>query len=418
MGLNDAGNNNGNTFGATTPAPSPLVTPSLSFPACTYSPASTTTSSPAPATEWVLLSSGVDKLHLGLYVEWGQAWRGLESVLAAGKVQAVNTDGIHATLGAAGPCIMYAKGLGNMYRYHVKHDVGDLFIAATASPSTYPNVMCWVDGRTLWQLNPVGAAGAVAQVIQSLGGRVITVAPSRVDLCADFYIPSGLTFEYLQSRQVGKRKIRPEIVGDRLESYGIGAAGASITGKIYDKLLEIGKHTEKKWQRELWPQWTTFASTARIWRMEFQLLKPALNDLGILTIDDIMAKGGGLWTYLTTQWVTFRVLDNSRSTRRTEDHGWQVVQAVAQRFGPAMTITRRIRGVNVPSSAHYLKLIAGCLPGYAARSGCPDLTTALTHLNRQIVHYFQQADFDAKYKAKSAALGIVAQPQNDASNAA
>jgi hypothetical protein len=360
----------------------------------------------------------MDKLHVGLHVEWGQAWRGLESILAVGKIHAINTDGIHGTLGAAGPCLMYASGLRKMYRFHVKHPVGDLYFAATPSPTTYPNVMCWVDNRMLWRMNGGGAAGAVAQVIESLGGRVMNVVPSRVDLCADFYIPTGLTFEYLQSRQVGKRKIRPEITGGRLESYGIGAAGACITGKIYDKLLELAKHTEKNWQRELWPLRTRCTSTGRIWRVEFQLLRPALNDLGINSVDDIMARGGALWAYLTTKWVTFRVPDNNRSTRRTEDLGWRAVQAAAERFGPAMTITRRIRGMGVPSSAQYIKLIAGCLPGYAARNRCPDLATALAQLNREMTQHFRHADFAAKYNAKLAALGVVGEQLRDTSSAA
>ena len=78
-----------------------------------------------------------------------------------------------------------------------------------------------------------------------------------------------------------------------------------------------------------------------------------------------------------------------------------------------MKMTRKIRGMNVPSSAHYVRSIAGCLPGFAARNRCPDLGAALAQLNREIIAYFGSADFSAKYNLKLAALGIVDERPSD-----
>lgn len=363
--------------------------------------------------DWQCLCHGVDRLHVGLYVEWGQHWRGLDNLLAAIKVQANNTNGIHATLGTV-PCIAYAKGLGRTYRYHVKvPDVGDMFVAATPAPTTYPNVMCWVDCHTLWKHGPVGVAGMVEQLITRLGGIVRTVTPSRIDYCADFHVPHGITLDHLQRHRVGRKKVRPVMTGDRLETYTVGTEGAAITARLYDKVLQLNRHTGNAWTWDLWPQ----GYTARIWRVEFQLLRPALLSLGINSIDDVVNRAGGVWRYLTNKWLTFRSKDNANATRRTTEPGWKVVQDVAERFGPVLSVGRRIRGMSMPTRQKYLQLIAGCLPGYAARLGCRDLQTALAHLKRDMQAFYANADFAAKCDAKSAALGLP-RPQQDAINAA
>jgi hypothetical protein len=389
-------NSFGTATGITSPAFVPLVTPAVSN--------SISSVSDQPIN---YVWHGVDTLHLGIHVEWGPVWRELTSYLAAMKVRAYNTEGMPASWGAVGGFIVLPRGLARRYSFHVKHPTGNFFITNTPAPVGFPNVMCWVDNRMILKLGLTGATAAVTQVINGFGGCVTQIVPSRVDLFADFYIRDGLTFNFLQSKRVGKKqKVRSTLDGDVLETYALGTEGASISARIYDKGKQLLKHGDQRWICEAWNN----SKPSNIWRVEFQLLRPILHDFGVDSVDDILAKCGGIWSYLTKDWVSFRNRDNGNKSRRTIDPWWEVVQSVATRFGLAVPIKRRLKGSSVPSKDQYVRLIAGCLPGYAARTGNADLRGAVDALMRDVRRFFTKATFDEKYRAKRAALGISDQP--------
>jgi hypothetical protein len=360
------------------------------------------------------LGNGVDKLHLGLHVEWGPGWRSLESYLSAMKVRAHNTDGVSASWGMAGAFILLPRGLGRRYSFHVKHPlIGDVFITNAPAPPGFPNVMCWVDNRALSSLGVKGVAIAIRNVVAGMGGRVLSMVPSRVDLFADFHITGGLTLDFLQSKRVGKKqKVRPVLDGDVLETYSLGREGGDITARIYDKSKQMKLHTETQWTHSLW----NACPGVDVWRVEFQLLRPALHAWGVESVDDVVSRASGLWSYLTHEWLTFRNDDNRHKSRRSIDPWWQAVQAVAVRFGPVLNLKRKIKGMSLPSKQSYVRLIAGLLPGYAARIGRGDPKGALSALAKDLTAYYRQHDFPAKYSAKRVALGIPDAPE--ASNSA
>lgn len=383
------------------PATVPVVTQGVSLP-----PSASATQ---PSAGIAYLGHGADKLHLGLRVDWAEAWRSLGTYLMAKKVLAQNTAGVPGNWQGAGPFLVLPKGLGRRHSLHLKHEVGDVFISNTPAPSTFPNVMCWVDNRVLLKLGVVGATAAVKNMVSALGGCITDVLPSRVDLFADFHVPGGFTFDFLQSRRVGrKQKVRPVLDGDALETFGLGDAGANITARIYDKAKELLRHSEQQWTREIWKD----RPASDVWRVEFQLLRPALHDWGIESVEDIVAKAGALWSYLTGKWLTFRAHDNTHKSRRSIEPWWAAVQGVAQRFGPGLTMRRRIKGASVPSKDAYVRLIAGCLPGYAARLGRDDLHSAVNALVRDLLTFYTQAHFHSKYTAKRLALGIPEKPKD------
>ena len=115
--------------------------------------------------------------------------------------------------------------------------------------------------------------------------------------------------------------------GEDLRTFYVGAPGADIMLRIYDKSAEID-HNKKLWFLPLWG----LEVNQNVWRTEFQLRRPLLKSCGINTLDDLLERRCDLWTYLTGDWFSLRLSDNENTTRRTVHPLWQLVQSTAARF--------------------------------------------------------------------------------------
>lgn len=132
-------------------------------------------------------------------------------------------------------------------------------------------------------------------------------------------------------------------MADKLETFYVGAPGAEIRLRIYDKGKEIGK-TGKEWFLPLWGR----DGPEDIWRVEFQLRREALKDLDIDNLDDLVSALGGIWRYLTEEWFSLRQHDNKRQNRRSLFPWWKEVQQI-KKFGLADTIKRKESSETLPS---------------------------------------------------------------------
>ena len=356
------------------------------------------------------LRYGIDTLHLGLHIDWGFQWPEIEHALAALRVRALNTRGIPGRFGNAEPFTFYPKGLGSYYRNHLKFSGGDFYFSNTPAPCTCPNGVCWVDNWQLLERGVINATTTVTNTVAGLGGRVVKAVPSRVDLFVDLHIPGGLAQEFLDAGRVAKKQKR-RVIGDQndvLETYYVGKEGATITARIYDKPKELQNHYPIEGVGNSDDQPAT-----DIWRVEFQVLRPALQGWKINSVDDLLNKIGDVWKYLTSEWLRFCEQDNPHVSRRTVQSWWKVVQEIGPRLGPiSSTPLRRTRGNVMPDKMHLVRLIAGCLANYAARIGESDPARAWQALGDDVKNIYRQQDFNAKYEAKRAELGMIESPRH------
>ena len=64
-------------------------------------------------------------------------------------------------------------------------------------------------------------------------GDVGRVRPSRVDLCADFHIPAGLSLDFLRTRLASRSSShRHHETAGRLETFYIGSAQSPVQARI------------------------------------------------------------------------------------------------------------------------------------------------------------------------------------------
>jgi len=147
--------------------------------------------------------------------------------------------------------------------------------------------------------------------------------------------------------------------------------------------------------------------------VEFQIRREVLKEFGINQMADLVAKAGGLWSYLTGHWFSLRLPDDSNVSRRTIHPWWQAVQAMADQFGPACEISRDFSS-QLASVEWYISHCSGCLVGYAARRNLQDFESAAASLVDDMRNYYLGKDFAELLAVKSILLGKPAPPPSNA----
>lgn len=338
------------------------------------------------------LLCGIDTLDLGLYVYWGPDWKRRLKVLDKKKQQARKDGGLLIGMPSGRNCIFKPGGKGENYRFHLQFEAYHLFIGKAERPGLSPNAYLSVNAKTLW-LNGVDAALSwIAEDLKVIGGGTLQlVKVSRVDLCADFWIPGGLSYDFLLSHKV-TRNDKGNIFLDKgeLQTYYAASAKSAIQLRIYNKGLEVEKGRTKLWFLDLWQR----ESTEDIWRVEFQIRRPVLKQVRINTISDLKEKQTGLWSYLTSKWFSLRLPDNEKAERRTVHPLWCAVQECFQQSAADSEIKREHKPTRAGSLEWYLSHIDGCLSSLAALLGIRNRQGALEELKRRLMRRNNDNDFE------------------------
>ena len=348
---------------------------------------------------WNLLLCGIDTLDIGLEVVWTADWPTTSAELELLKQKAAGTPGL---LSSDQRYLILPSGKPPNYRWHLQWPEFHLFVAKGAEPQgPSPNVYASISSETLWHKGLHAAVELVCAEVIQLGGQVRNIKPSRCDLAVDFQIPGGLSLEFLRTLRTPHHPQHSHIMrGDVLETFYHGAKQSPIQLRIYDKAAEIAAGGIKYWFYDLWK----VLLSVDVWRVEFQLRRETLKQFGINQIDDLTHHLGGLWRYLTDDWFSLRLPDDTNVSRRTIHPWWQTVQACAEQFGPACHLTRDNTS-QLASVDWYVSHCSGCLAGYAARLKLADFESAAAALTEDMRDYWQRKDFAEQLAIKSILLG-------------
>jgi hypothetical protein len=363
-------------------------------------------------TAWHPLLAGIDTLDLGLYVRWDNQWEFHVARLETWKGRAAGTNGylIDDGMLPIGQAVILPGGKPPMFRYHLQIPEGHIFLAQSDIYRTGPNIYVSLTAEALWRLGPTQAVGLVWGLIEDLGGTVDLIKPSRVDLCADFHIPGGLSLSFLRHHRVSRsRATRQFETADRLETYYVGTAQAAITARLYDKGLEIGK-SHKSWFLPLWQR----DDPTDVWRVEFQFRRNALKAFRINAIEDLYQKLAGLWHVVTDRWLSFRLHDNPNQSRRTIHPWWRAVASCADRFGLPVEVDR-FDPPPSDSAEWHEKHIAGCLSSFAAITNVATFEAALDSLGQRLRDQVDPDEFRDRIALKAIKLGKHLAPEPGAS---
>lgn len=351
--------------------------------------------------EYRYLLHGTDTLDLGLYVVWGSDWKRRLQVLDKKKQQARRNGGLLISLPSGRSCIFKPGGKGENYRFHLQFAAYNLFIGKSAKPGTAPNAYLSIAAKTLWLDGVATALTWIAEDLKTIGGGIIQfVKISRLDLCADFHIPGGLSHDFLLSHKVTRNdKGKLFLNKNELQTYYAADTKSPIQLRIYNKGLEVKQSGTKLWFLDLWQRDTT----DDIWRMEFQLRRPALKQFGINSIDDLHEKQAGLWGYLTTKWFSLRLPDNSKAERRTIHPFWGAVQ---NSFDNSAPVQRNYGASGAASPEWHLSHIDGCLSSFAALLGLSNRVDALRELETRLTRRNNAQEFETACRKKAIQRGM------------
>jgi hypothetical protein len=345
------------------------------------------------------LMAGIDTLDLGVYVDWGATLAEIQPQLEYQREQSIEGKDLLWEHPAVGKAIVTGSNKRN-YRYHLETSDLHFWLANSTTPNRFPNVYVSPKAESLWLKGPQQTVDGIVQLIEGLGGSILELQVSRCDLAADFVIPEGLSLDFLRSSRVSRTKDTHHYENDDgLQTFYVGTSGAPLQARIYNKLLQVTKNPKSAFFLAMW------GGPIPVWRIEFQIRRQALRSIGVDSFDDLTRQAGGIWTYLTDKWLSFKLDDNINTSRRTVHPWWGSVQDCADMLGPACTIERA--GLKVPTVPvdWYVSHMAGCLLPFAAYQGLPSIEGALEAFDEVARGYWAEKCWDDSYTRRRIQLG-------------
>ena len=272
-----------------------------------------------------ILLSGIDSLYLAIYVDWKNS--NFFELLDKSKTVAkeygcdcplfTSTDQNISFM----VCPQGSKG-GYTWLAHGKEYALKIGNAVTAG--TRPSVMVEIRSETLWRFSPSEACKRIVSFLEAQGARISNVKPSRLDLCMDLLLPEKLWTEKLLHTAVTRSAERaPYFKRHTLTGFSFGKG--DISARLYDKALEIEQKSKKFWFYDLW-KINEVPDGFRLIRVEFQLRRTILKNLGLDTLDATFPALENIWAYCSQEWLTFRNFPNREHHRRPVSPWWKVVQ--------------------------------------------------------------------------------------------
>jgi hypothetical protein len=194
---------------------------------------------------------------------------------------------------------------------------------------------------------------------------------SRVDFFADILWPKQ--FYPGDAEKFSTRAKSKTIFYDGSNVSGFVIGKGKIMARVYNKSLEARK-SGKTWLFELWG----IDENGQVWRVEFQLRREALKELGIETFDDLLNSSQSLWDYCTGKWLSVRTTGKNKA-RRDMVRFWETVQAAKFKAGAAPLIKReRMRSGMTEKQA--AAQIGGIVESYARSHEIEIYSTAFNQL--------------------------------------
>mgnify|MGYP003375355171 CR=1 FL=1 len=321
---------------------------------------------------------GEDWFEGGLGV-WWQEHEGLElwQALAGAKAKGIeeNEDqvitwqgmkwvigkrGVSEPFGEGFPYALWCEGI----QFHLRGRNQPTGQSELQPSGTSANVRFRVTGGplTVWAGVP-SCWSKIQDIIALLKGDLRWNKLTRVDLCADTTKYAVSDFMKLwDAGQVVCRATGHTKHGECRKETGLSLGKAPLMLRIYDKLAELRqKGTPEKWALMEQVRWG--CKPDRATRVEFELRREKLVDLGCGSVQDYLSKRGGLVNHLCLKWfrLTDRLPDCNHVYRALNHSIWNEVHEAFQEWAGKTDEVLRPDRAKLDIDPHGLMLQAvGC----------------------------------------------------------
>ena len=290
----------------------------------TNSPPSNVNSEESLSENGRILSSGLDSLVLGLSIEWKDEsfLNSLEDLRSAAAAEKTGMPG--SIKAETDEWIFNVQPHGaNGYRWLLNSPEYDVRILH-GTRGMRPSAMIEVRSATLWARGAIEAVNRIVTLLTSAGAKVQKVSASRTDECVDILLPEEIWTLGLLSHAV-TRAVDDAAYRHHGAFTGITIGKGIVQARVYDKPLEIVTKSQKTWMFDVWNLKEAPAG-GRIVRVEFQLRREALTELGIDTVWDLLKHPKSLWAYCTEHWLKFQDSPELHHTQQKTLPWWKSVQ--------------------------------------------------------------------------------------------
>lgn len=237
-----------------------------------------------------------------------------------------------------------------------------------------PLAYCRLSSELLTQVGASAALSLLSGVVRQLGEVESEANISRADLCADFTTDWILGL-VLESEFVTKaRSIDRHLVSKRFSGFSF-AVKAPLSARLYDKTFEMEcKRRPRPDLESLWAN-AGWDGTEPVWRLEFQLRREVLRELGVKTSGELLDRLPGIWSYGTRDWLRHTLPSNSDKTqsRWPSSPWWQVLQDASWQTFIDLPV-KRIDPTEPHAPSDDFLFINGLSPltSFSAREDCLD----------------------------------------------
>lgn len=189
-----------------------------------------------------------------------------------------------------------------------------------------PNVRVHVGALPLLYFGLEDCHRLAKSVIEKAGGTIEGEKISRMDACLDVMgVPVNEFVEPFVAGRVVRRGKKVDLHWDGRETTGLTIGRGAVVLRVYDKIAEC-QNNAVKWDAMVQMRFGGEVP-AEVTRVEFQLRRKVLKELGIDTIASWIEKRASVLDYLTAHWfrLTAEAVDVDHTERAAPSGLWQRV---------------------------------------------------------------------------------------------
>lgn len=245
---------------------------------------------------------------------------------------------------------------------------------------TLPMAHVQISSEYLASVGVEAAEIDLRMVINTLGIVDGDARVSRADLFLDFVCSDNLA-NIEQPDWITRANLMAKYFDCRLDEPFTGwviGMGGNLHARLYEKVVEIvNKSPHKAYLFGLW-QANGWQVGEKVWRMEFQVEKQCLKELGILTISDLLSQQAALWHDLTHDWLRLSI-PNPSDTKRDRWPNHPLWHAIASVYSLQLDQPRlkRFRPARLPADERLFVHRLGGLTSFMASRGIEDFGEGL-----------------------------------------
>lgn len=296
-----------------------------------------------------ILRTGVDSLYLSFK---GDLFEEIEQKLTELKLLAQSDDPLEIARAVIEienhRFEVFGRGRPN-YPFIIKDGSFNIQLSKSSS-ETLPLAYVQISSHCLTDSGFLRPVQELKKILHHLGSFT-KVKVSRLDICCDFSTDVGFG-ELPDVGWISRSNKRNCYFENDLFSGFVFGQGSRISARLYDKTLEI-KRSKKDYLKGLW--WSEgWDMDCQVWRLEFQIMRSILVELGVLKFDDLVGTLDELWKYATSNWLRLVLPGKDKTKSRWPSHPlWVVLQQASFGGGCCEGISKRKITQRIPSNDYF-----------------------------------------------------------------